>query len=180
VFISANSNTRMIYHFGKSILRDLIGLQPLENRLPRPGLVQSPYLWKDMVGTYAPYKGFNSNARIWQTYGGEIEIYVEGSKLKMRALGGPYKKGIDLFPVDAKDPLAFENVSDGRLMQLAFLRNAEGFIDHLSISALSFYTFYKIPQKQSLRYKLNMLRKVLIGIAALVLGKALLKKVRKS
>lgn len=180
VFVSANSNTRMIYHFGKAILRDLIGLEPLEKRLPKAGVVRSPHLWKDLVGYYAPYKGINSNARIWMTFGGEIEIYVEGGKLKMRALTGAYKQGIELFPVDNDDPLAFENVTDGRLMQLAFLRNEERFIDHLSISALSFYTFYKIPKMKSLRVRLKWLRNALVGVAALLLGKALLKKARKS
>lgn len=178
VFVSANSNTRAIYHFGKAVLRDLIGLQPLEERLPKPDVPHSPYLWEDMVGHYAPYKGFNSNARIWMTFGGEVQIYVENGSLKMRSLTGPYKKGIKLYPVDKDDPLAFENVTDGKLIQLAFLRNAEGYIDHLSISALSFYTFYKIPKAQSLRVRLKWLRNALIGIAALVLGKKLLKKKR--
>ena len=32
---------------------------------------------------------------------------------------GPYKKGYRLYPVDKDDPLAFESVSDDKLMQLA-------------------------------------------------------------
>ena len=54
VFISANSNTRAIYHFGKAILRDLIGLPELEERLPKPGVANTPQLWKDLIGSYAP------------------------------------------------------------------------------------------------------------------------------
>ncbi len=176
VFVSANSNTRLIYHFGKDILRSAIGLPDFSKRLPVPQVANSPHLWKDMVGSYAPYKGLNSNARIWLTFGGEVEVYVEGGQLKMRSLSGAYKKGIPLFPVDANDPLAFENVTDGRLMQLAFLRNAEGFIDHLSISALSFYTFYKIPKTQSWRFRLKLLKGALLGAAAGILCKILFKK----
>jgi len=167
VFMSANSNTR------------LMGLPDYDKRLPKPDVVNSPHLWKDMVGSYAPYKGFNSNARIWMNFGGEIEIYVEGSKLKMQALTGGYKKGIELYPVDKNDPLSFENVTDGRLMQLAFLRNTEGFIDHLSISALSFYTFYKTPPRQSLRYKMKMLKTAAIGLGIWFIAKRLFGR-RKS
>ena len=180
VFVSANANTRMIYHFGKAVLRDLIGLEPLEERLPKKGVAQSPFLWKDLVGTYQPYKGLNSNTRIWMTFGGEVEIYVAGGKLMMRSLTGAYKDGIELYPVDQDDPLAFENVTDGRLIQLAFLRNAEGFIDHLSISALSFYTFYKVPRTSSLRFGIKMLRNALVGLGALMLCKALFKNKKKS
>ncbi len=180
VFMSANSNTRDIYHFGKDVLRSLMGLPGYEKRLPKPDVAITPHLWKDMVGSYAPYKGFNSNARIWLTYGGEIEIYTDGSKLKMRSLSGPYKKGIELYPVDSNDPLSFENVTNGKLMQLAFQRNAEGFIDHLSISALSFYTFYKIPEKQSLRFGLKVLKTAGIALGAfLVLRRLFGKKSKK-
>ena len=176
VFMSANSNTRAIYHFGKDVLRSLMGLPGYEKRLPKPDVINTPHLWKDMVGSYAPYKGFNSNARIWMTYGGEIEIYVEDSKLKMRALAGPYKKGLDLYPVDQSDPLSFENVTDGKLMQLAFQRNVEGFIDHLSISSLSYYTFYKIPEKRSMRFGLKALKGAGIALGACLLAKRLFCK----
>lgn len=174
VFMSANSNTRIIYHFGKDVLRSLLGLPGYEKRLPKPDVMQSPHLWKDMVGTYAPIKGFNSNARIWSTYGGELEIYVDGSRLKMRSLAGGFKKGVELYPVDSKDPLSFENVTDGRLIQLAFQRNAEGFIDHISYSTLaSYYNFYKIPEKQSLRFGLKVLKGAGIALGAYILLKKL-------
>ncbi len=178
LFVAANSNTRIIYHFGKDILRSLLGLPSYEKRLPKPDVRQSPHLWKDMIGNYAPLKGFNSNARIWTTYGGEMEIYVDGTTLKMRALTGAYKKGISLYPVDNEDPLLFENVTDGRLLQLAFQRNVEGFIDHFSLSTLaSYYDFYKIPPTRSLRVGLKTLKGAGIALGAwLVLKKLFSRK----
>ena len=176
VIVFANSATRDIYHFGKGVLRSLLGLPDLKERLPKKEITYSPWLWKDLVGSYGPRKGLNSNARIWLNYGGEVEIYVKNNELMLRTLTGAYKKGLVLYPVDAKDPLAFENVSDGKLLQLAFQRNAEGFIDHLSISALSFYTFYKKPKNQSLRFRIKAALGVLGGLLA---GKLLVKLLKK-
>jgi CubicO group peptidase (beta-lactamase class C family) len=176
VLVFANSNTRAIYHFGKSILRSMIGLPDFSERLPKPDVTNSPHLWKDLVGSYQPYKGINSNTRIWLGYGGEVEIYVSDGNLMLRAFGGPYKKGIVLYPADADAPLAFESVNDGHLMQLVFQRNEEGYIDHLSISALSFYTFYKVPKTRSLRFKVKAAAGVLAGVLLGILGKSIVKK----
>ena len=177
VVVFANSNTRDIYHFGKDVLRSLLGLPDLKERLPKKEISYSPWLWKDMVGSYAPRKGLNSNTRIWMNFGNEIEIYVKNNELMLRSLTGGYKNGIVLHPVDADNPLAFENVNDGKLMQLAFLRNAEGFIDHLSFSALSFYTFYKLPKNKSLRFRIKAGLGILGGILA---GSLLAKLVKKN
>ncbi|MCJ7624559.1 MAG: beta-lactamase family protein [Anaerolineaceae bacterium] len=177
VLVFANSNTRAIYHLGKDILRSLIGLPDFSERLPKPDVTNSPHLWKDLVGSYQPYKGFNSNMRIWMGYGGEVEVYVRDGKLMLRSLAGPYKKGIVLYPVDAQDPLAFESVNDDKLMQLVFQRNAEGYIDHLSISTLSsLYTFYKVPKTRSLRFMIKTAAGVLAGIILGILGKSIAKK----
>ena len=180
VLVFANSNTRDVYHFAKDILRSLIGLPDFSERLPVPDMPYSPYLWKNLVGTYQPIRGVNSNFRIWMGYGGEIEIYVKDHELRLRALGGPYKKGIVVYPVDAGDPQAFESVNDGKLMQLVFQRNAEGYIDHLSISALNFSTFYKVPKTRSLRFMIKAAAGVLAGIVLGILGKSIAKKLCKS
>lgn len=176
VLVFANSNTKDVYHFAKDVLRSLIGLPDFSERLPKPDVTNSPHLWKDLVGSYQPYKGFNSNARIWEEYGGEVEIYVRDGNLMFRSLGGPYKKGIVLCPVDADAPLAFESVNGGKLMQLVFQRNEEGYIDHLSISALSFYTFYKVPKTRSLRFIMKAAAGVLAGILLGIFGKSITKK----
>jgi CubicO group peptidase (beta-lactamase class C family) len=172
----ANSNTRAIYSFAERVLRGLIGLEKFSERLPRPDVPSSPYLWKEFIGTFGLPKGFNSNARAWENFGGEIEIYVKDQKLMLRSLTGAYKKGIELYPVDVKDPLVFENVTDGKLLQLAFQRNVEGYIDRFSISSLSFYTFYRKPRTRSLRFMLKTAQRVLMGLAAWMIFKKMKKR----
>jgi len=172
----ANSNTRAIYSFAESVLRSLIGLDKFSERLPRPDIPRSPHMWKEFIGTFGLSKGFNSNARAWENFGGEIEIYVKDQKLMLRSLMGAYKNGIVLYPVDDNDPLAFENVTDGKLLQLAFQRNAEGYIDRFSISSLSFYTFYRKPRTKSLRFMLKTAQNVLTGLVAWMILKRIKKR----
>ena len=94
----------------------------------------------------------------------------------LRSLTGAYKKGIELYPVDVKDPLVFENVTDGKLLQLAFQRNVEGYIDRFSISSLSFYTFYRKPRTRSLRFMLKTAQRVLMSLAAWMIFKKMKKR----
>jgi len=94
----------------------------------------------------------------------------------LRAFGGPYARGIELHPVDPADPLLFENVTDGKLLRLAFQRNAEGFIDRFSISNLTFATFYRREKTQSLRFLLKAGISVVCGLAAGIAGFCLLRR----
>jgi hypothetical protein len=164
VILMANSNTRAIYYLAEGILRDLIGLDDLSKRVPHAGIINSPHLWPEMTGIYGPGRGTNSNIRIWETFGGEIEIQVRKNELILKGLLGPYKKGIDIYPCDANDPLAFESVVDGKLTSLVFQRNQDGIIDHLSISSLAFYTFYKKPIMKSVKFWGMVSAGALIGL----------------
>ncbi|MCL4560090.1 MAG: beta-lactamase family protein [Chloroflexi bacterium] len=173
VLVFANTNTRAIYHFAEGILRDLLGLPRLSERLPVPGVLESPHLWPEMVGSYGPPRGFNSNARAWLNYGSDLKIYVKDHHLMLKSFTGLYQKGIVLYPVDAHDPLAFENVTDGKVLQLVFQRNQHGVIDRISFTSLTFFTFYKQPVYQSVHFKVFAGIGALLGtlLAALILGR---------
>jgi CubicO group peptidase (beta-lactamase class C family) len=152
VFVAANSNTRAIYSIAEGFLRNLLGLEDLDKRVPHAEILNSPHLWPEMMGIYGTGRGLNSNARAWLTFGGEVEITTGKKGLRLKSLAGAYKDGIDLYPCDPNDPLAFESVTDGKLTSLVFQRNPEGFIDRLSISSLAFYTFYKKPVTRSVKF----------------------------
>jgi len=173
IVVFANSNTRAIYSLAQGWLRDLIGLPDVEKRFPVPGMLASPHLWQELVGTYGLPRGFNSNARSWMTFGGEIDIAVKGNQLVLKSLTGPYTKGITLYPVDRDNPLVFQNVTDGKTIQIAFERGPAGVVDRLHMTALSFYSFYKQPVTQSVRFRLYTAAGTLAGslAAALLLGR---------
>ncbi len=170
IVVFANSNTRAIYSLAQGWLRDLIGLPDAEKRLPVPGVLESPHLWQELTGTYGLPSGFNSNARSWFNFGGEMDIAVKGNHLVLKSLTGAYAKGITLSPVDRDHPLIFQNVTDGKTTQVAFERNPDGRIDRFHMTALSFYTFYKQPATQSVRFRFLAAVGGLVGsLAALVL-----------
>jgi len=54
-------------------------------------------------------------------------------------------------------------------MRLIFQRNAEGFIDRLSLSVLMLMTLYRRPKKQTIRFRANALIGLLAGIVISVL-----------
>jgi len=176
LIVWANTETRAIYNFGENVLRGLLALPEYSQRLPKKGGLAPTHLYPQFVSVYGPRPGFNSNSRIWMGFGGETEIYVKDNKLMLRAFGGPYARGIELHPVDPADPLLFENVTDGKLLRLAFQRNAEGFIDRFSISNLTFATFYRREKTQSLRFLLKAGISVVCGLAAGIAGFCLLRR----
>lgn len=176
LIVWANTETRAIYNFGESILRSLLGLPDYETRLPVKGILNSSHLWPEMTGTYGPLKGLNTNARVWLMLGGEVEVLEQKGKLILRSMSGPFAKGVELFPVDPNDPLVFENVSDGKLLRLAFQRNSSGVIDRISFSNLSFYTLYKRSKTQSVRFLTTVVKIVLGALGALIVGSFIFKK----
>ncbi len=170
VVVFANTPTRMIYAVGQNILRDLLGLPDVNKRLPIPGIMESPHTWGELIGSYGPLKGFNTNARAWLNYGDNIDVIVRGNHLVLKSLSGALKGGMTLYPVDPANPLIFENVTDGKITKVAFQRNAEGYVDRFSLDALSYFTFYKQPVTQSVRFKaLAIAGALLAGITGITL-----------
>jgi len=173
LIVWSNTATRAIYYFGEGILRSLLGLPDYDERLPKPGLINNPHTWQDLVGTYSPSRGLNSNARIWFTFGGEIEVFVCNNQLMLRALAGSMKDGIPLYPVDDENPLVYENVTNGKLSRFAFKQNHLGHVDRLDMTSLSFYSFYKKPLTKSLRFQSKVAAGLLSGIGLLLLKRFL-------
>jgi hypothetical protein len=136
------------------------------------------HLWPELTGSYGPSRGFNSNARAWGILGGEVQVYVENNQLRLRGLLGPFRKGIPLYPVTEDDKLLFEGVLFGLPLRLAFQRNAEGFIDRLSMTILMFFTLYRRPEVQSVRFRLKAIAAALLGIN-LAVGAWLFRRKRR-
>lgn len=84
-----------------------------------PGF-EAAVLWPQVVGVYQlPWKEFS--ARVMWTLGGEVQVYVEDSRLRMRALWGPLRtrlfnkeKGLVLLPAQDGHPLHFSVEGAGR------------------------------------------------------------------
>ena len=178
LIVWSNTATRAIYYFGEGILRSLLGLPDYEERLPKPGVINNPHIWQELVGTYKPSRGFNSNARIWFTFGGDVEISVRDNQLMMRALAGPMKNGLPLYSTDPENPLVYENVTNGKLSRFAFKQNNLGVVDRLDMTALSFYSFYKKPMIESLRFQSRVAAGIVTGFGLLLLKRLLTPKKR--
>ncbi|MCA9958495.1 MAG: beta-lactamase family protein [Anaerolineales bacterium] len=69
---------------------------------------ETPELWPEFVGFYAPPPGWNTNFRLLQQYGGEFEVYVEDNALMIRSTWGSWKDGRKLNRSDPDDPRAFK------------------------------------------------------------------------
>ncbi|MBI9045306.1 MAG: beta-lactamase family protein [Anaerolineaceae bacterium] len=180
LILMSNTSARKIYTLGETLLRKLVGAVSHTDRVPVKGIPSSPHVWKNLVGSYNPKRGLNSNARAWLMLGGEIEVYVKNNKLMMRSLLGTYKQGIELHPADASNELVFENVTDDKPTKLVFQRNAEGYIDRFSLTAMMFFTFYKRAVTETVRFKAmtiaGLLGGLILGILVRVCRKCCKKK----
>jgi len=178
VVIWTNKNTLGLEGLGVETLCRLLEVEEHSKQIPVKDVLAPVHLWPELIGSYGPSRGFNSNARTWGILGGEVQVYVENNQLRLRGLLGPFRKGIPLYPVNKDDKLLFETVLFGLPLRLAFQRNAEGFIDRLSMTILMFFTLYKRPEVQSVRFRLKAIAAGLLGIN-LAVGVWLLRKKRR-
>jgi hypothetical protein len=160
------------------LMRKLLNLPSLSKRLPIPGVLQSPHLWKDLCGFYGPPKGFLSNLRKWMIFAGEAEVYVKENRLMLRSLVGLLQKGYQLYPADANNPLVFEANIEGISSTLVFQRNQQGIIDTLNASGGEFLTFFKRPYRKSLRFRLTAVWGLIAGGLLLIPIIKLIKKIQ--
>jgi hypothetical protein len=158
------------------LLRCLLDLPDPAAEGPRPGLLESPHLWGELTGFYGVLRGFNTNFRLWGGVGGELEVFVRDGHLAVRALFGPFRKGYSLYPMDPDNPLAFRLAHDlGEIPTLppaiVFQRNAAGQVDRL---IAGFYTLYKRPLGQSVRFRVLATAGALAGgvLAALAFARS--------
>jgi hypothetical protein len=160
------------------LLRRLLDLPDPAAQGPRPGILESPHLWGELTGFYGVPRGFNTNFRLWGGVGGELEVFVREGHLAVRALFGPFRKGYPLYPIDPADPLVFRLAHDlGEVPTLpqfiVFQRNAAGQVDRM---AAGFYTLYKRPLPQSVRFRVLATAGALAGSLLAALAVARLRK----
>ena len=181
IVVFTNTSTMNIAHrpdgIAREMLRRLIGIPDPASLLPRPDILETPKLWPELSGSYAPEKGFTTNLNLWMAFGGEVEVFVKNNRLAMRGLTGFFRKAIPLYRVDNSDPLVFQGLYDEQVIPIVFQRNAAGWIDRLCLGFLGLYTLQKRPGMQSLRRRLRMFA-ALGGLASLVAAAAGWRKLK--
>lgn len=129
-----------------SLMRRMLGEgRKLKSRPDPESLPETPENWPSLQGFYGPKPGFNSNFRLWTSYGGELEVYQAENELQVRSLRGSWKEGKTLVRADKDDLLSFRAggrevifTPDGRLL-------------------MGLNEFGKRPYRQSIRFRLKAL-----------------------
>jgi hypothetical protein len=104
-------------------------------QLPRLGVLEQPFLWPELQGTYGPAPGPLTNFRTWVTWGGAVRVVVQEGHLALRSRlpVGPRRHGLRLYPLDAADPLLFGVSLHGTMHRVVFQRDAGGRVRTLTI-----------------------------------------------
>lgn len=176
VLVFNNSSSGAPGLIAKGMLYRLLGLPEPAEQIPNSTILENPSNWAHLVGSYGPKPGLLTNFRVWNGFGGEVEVYVKNNKLMLRGLTGPYRKGFPLHRADPEDELLFMGKSGKQVSTVLFETDAAGNVDRLNLSS---YVFYKRPFQQSLRFKALTALGALGGALLGVLGRALFRK-RKS
>ena len=167
------TNTATLYGanlLAAQLLRSLLGVPEPASALPRADLASSPHLWSELEGAYAPAPGFLTNLRSWQMLGGEVQVVVKQRHLTLQALS-PFRqlrRGVELHPTDADDPLSFAFEMDGLVVAVALERAGTGAVDRLVIGRPVNGTFHRRPPWRSSRRRVR----VVAGVMALSLQRA--------
>jgi hypothetical protein len=156
-----NSANSIAIGLASSLMRRLLGDGRTLKKRPEPDRrPETPQQWPELEGYYGPKPGFNSNFRLWTSYGGELEVYQAENDLQIRSLRGSWKEGKTLVRADKDDPLSFRAggrqvifTSDGRLL-------------------MGLNEFWKRPYNQSIRFRLKTL--IIAAVILFVLLLALL------
>ncbi len=169
VVLTNNSTTIGAHLLADTLMRSQLGLDDPTSSLPRPDVAESPHLWPELTGHYAPRPGFLTNLRMWQVTGGEVQVTVKGRHLVLRALSllPELRKGLRLYPIDDGDPLLFAVNVEGLFVPIAFQRAQEGRDSVLCVSAPAFATLHCRPAWRSSRVRLQTL--AIAGVAAATL-----------
>lgn len=150
-----NTANSIAISLASSLMRRMLGEGRKLKSRPNPDSVpDTPENWPSLQGFYGPKPGFNTNFRLWTSYGGELEVYQEEEELRIRSLRGSWKEGKTLVPADKDDPLSFRAggrevifTEDGRLL-------------------MGLHEFGKRPYRQSIHFRLKAL--ALAGLVLLV------------
>lgn len=164
VIALTNTANAIAISLAHGLMRRMLGAsRALKKRPEADGLPDMPDLWPSLIGYYGPKPGFNSNFRLWTSYGGELEVYQNGDDLHIRSIRGSWKEGRSLKRAEDGDPLSFAIGSRA----VIFKRNETGEPERL---LLGLNEFYKRPYRHSIRFRL----KVLVISAIILLAAVLL------
>ncbi len=157
VIVLTNSANSIAIGLARSFMRRLLGISRALKKSSDEALPDTPALWPSLVGHYGPKPGFNSNFRLWTSYGGELEVYEEENHLKLRSLKGSWKTGKILRRAEADDPLSF--TIGGR--KIIFKRDPDRLLMGLN-------AFEKRPYARSIRFRLKLIP-IAIALLAIIL-----------
>jgi CubicO group peptidase (beta-lactamase class C family) len=163
-----NTSTMIGAHLlAASLMRSQLGLDDPANSLPRTDVTESPHVWPELTGHYAPKPGVLTNSRIWQAAGGEVQVMVKDRHLVLRALSPlrALRKGLRLYPIDSRDPFLFAVAAEGLSVPIAFRPSQPDREMVLCLGAPAVATLYHRPTWRSSRVRLRSL-----AIAGLTAG----------
>lgn len=132
VFAFTNTGSTAVISLARELLRSIVHA-PYPTAPDRP---DQPAAWPALLGDYYPAPGVNSNARIWLSHGGRLQIRTQNDQLHLASRWGVLKDGLRLRPLDDQDPLAYHL----NTQPILFGRNpATGHIDRFHWRLTTFY-----------------------------------------
>jgi CubicO group peptidase (beta-lactamase class C family) len=156
------------------LLARLLGVEPEDEPVPA-----SPLLWNELTGVYKPLRGLNTNFRLLPLTLGEVEVAVKDSRLVVRAPSpaGPLRRGLELHPSNAEDPLAFELRVAGVQAPVRFERGPDGRVDRVRAGSSrgGFVELHRRPRATSVA----LWGKAAAAAAALGAGAAIARRMRR-
>jgi CubicO group peptidase (beta-lactamase class C family) len=155
VALTNNSSFIGAHLLAHTVLRSLLDVPDPASQLPRKDVAPSPHVWSELEGHYAPKPGFLTNVRSWQMVGGEVQVLVKNRRLMIRGLSmlPVLRRGLELHPVDAADPLLFAVEAEGLVVPVAFTRSEPGCIDHVAVGPPANTTFFRRSTLRSTRVR---------------------------
>jgi Beta-lactamase class C and other penicillin binding proteins len=145
------------HRLAAAALRSRLRVPDPAGLLPRSDVPDSPHVWSELTGCYAPKPGFLTNARTWEMAGGEVEVCVRNRRLLLRALS-PFRhlrRGVELHATDAADPFLFAFDIEGLVVSVAFGTDDAGRVERLCIGAPAMATLHRRPVWRSSRRRLR-------------------------
>lgn len=182
VIVFTNTMNMVSAVLGEAIMRKLLDAPEPADLIPPKGVLQEPHRWAELTDFYGPLPGFLTNARHWLSFGGELEVFVnKQNQLAVRALVGPFSKGVPIYRTDPADPYYYQGLvkdgpAEGTEVKIVFGLNAEGNVNRLFFGQND---FYRRPYKESVKLKLDAAKYAAIAAGAgFVLSRLLRKKKR--
>jgi hypothetical protein len=166
VVVLTNTGTSIGAHLlAASLMRSELGLDDPASCLPRPDVAESPHLWAELTGHYAPRPGFLTNVGPGKPVAGRSKLWSRAGASSFEPCHHCQRcaRGLRLCPIDERDPRLFAVNVEGLFVPIAFQRNERGPASVLCVGAPALATPARRPAWRSSRVRL---RSLAIGAAA--------------